>query len=185
MEPSKHLHGAVSTAFLPTDIWCQFSELEMNFLIFICKALLAGTKNIQDSEHSKGGSLPSFMWMRCRAWREDICIVSNRALPPPAPATYRVASSICLEMIQWSSGQIEFPSPEEDHLAPLFPVLFYKWKVWLWNPSWVSCRWWVWAWPQGAGAPGMADKAFWWSVPLLFPNWLPGLVCFSCTTSVM
>ena len=102
------------------------------------------------------------------------------SLTEPPPHQPRVAGSICLVTIRWYWGQIEFLPPEEDYVAPLFPVLFYKWKVWLWNPSRVSCCWWILTWPRGAGAQGTDDKAFWWSCSLTFLNCLPGLLCFSC-----
>lgn len=63
-------------------------------------------------------------------------------------------------MIQWYLGQIEFRPPGEGYVAPFCPVLFYKWKVWLWNPSSVSCCWSISTWPQGAQAQGMDEKAF-------------------------
>lgn len=118
----------------------------------------------------KTDNFPCFIWIRCRAtWRE-------RYLHPPitqAPAKSASDDSVIFRPDWLSSPWRRLP-------CSFFPALFYKWKTWLWNPFWVSRCWSISAWLQGAHTQGIENKAFWWSVPILFLNWLPGPLYSTC-----
>lgn len=71
-------------------------------------------------------------------------------------------------------------SPWGGDLAPLFPVLFYKEKVWWWNPYCVSPGS-ISTWSQGAWGQGVADKAFPWPlIPPTVPQLIPCPFCPHC-----
>lgn len=150
----------------------------MNFSNFLpVKLCWQALENIQNSEHSKGSSLPSFIWIRRWAVGGEHLHPLYRNPHPP---------KVC-QLLHLPSDDLVIFRPNWI-FSPLRKIILLLCPMFCFLPKRCGCEIHLVcpAADQNQRGPrelgrvqGTGDKALWWSVPLLFLNWLCSLLCFS------